>query len=55
MDLLRDCAGMSEQKLGSHHLTTIRRYERLREWEAEDGLEDVAQDGNETGTDIERR
>ena len=55
MDLLRDCVGKSEQKLGSHHLNTIVRYERLREWEAEDKLEETAQDENETGTDIEGR
>ena len=55
VDLLRNYAGKSEQKLGSHHLNTIGRYERLREWEAEDRLDESAQDRNETGNEIEGR
>ena len=54
LDLLRDCAGKSERKLGSHHPLTIKRYELLRKWEAEDRLQETAEDENETVLD-ERR
>ena len=51
LNLLRDCAGKSERKLGSHNPYTISRYEQLREWEAEDRLQQTAEDGNETVLD----
>jgi tetratricopeptide (TPR) repeat protein len=45
VDLLRECAEKSERKLGPHHLDTVQLYEQVRQWEANDGLHEIAGDG----------
>ena len=49
LDLLRDFVGKSERKLGSHHLDATYRHKQLREWEAYNGLQDTAEDVEESG------